>query len=416
MSATESQSPRTSLIFTEDAHSESFILDEQPAEYQAAPSSEEECLQTVQQAQCNGIALVPWGGGSDILQGNLLEARRWAALYTGQMNRLLEYSPPDMVVTVQSGMPLAELQKTLREQNQFLPFDPPCEDRTTLGGIVATNRQGLLRPGFGTPRDRLLGLRVAIGNGTMVKGGGKVVKNVAGYDLCKLFTGSFGTLGLITEVTFKTNPLPERQAHLLFSASGAQSAATAALAVHTARLQPASLSIACHGGTCLYVGLIGSREATEWQEKAITDLLMEHELRRSEERWTDSDIRHLIVNHPSPVKVRLTVRPSETPEALKNLLSLGASVLCHVPTGILEAALPPETAMVHPRDINGTIWRLQRSIPQGGHLVWTRLPPVLKTEVDVWGAPRADFAIMRGIKRTLDPNRLFSPGRFIGRL
>ncbi len=416
MSATESHSPITSLICAEDARRESFVLDEKPADFLAAPSSEEECLQIIQQAHSNGIALVPWGGGTDIQQGNLLEARRWAALHTGQMNRLLEYSPPDMVVTVQSGMPLAELQKTLREQNQFLPFDPPCEDRTTLGGIVAANRQGLLRPGFGTPRDRLLGLRVAIGNKTMVKGGGKVVKNVAGYDLCKLFTGSFGTLGLITEVTFKTNPLPERQAHLLFSAPDTQRAATAALAVHTARFQPASLSIACHEGTYLYVGLIGSREATEWQEKAITDLLMEHGLQRSEAGWTDSDIRRYIVNHPSPVQVRMTVRPTETPDALKLLISLGASALCHVPTGILEAALPQETATAHPRDINGPIWRLQRSIPQGGHLVWTRLPPVLKAEIDVWGAPRADFALMRGIKRTLDPHRLFSPGRFIGRL
>jgi glycolate oxidase FAD binding subunit len=313
-------------------------------------------------------------------------------------------------------MPLAELQKVLQEQNQFLPFDPPCDNQTTLGGIVATNRQGLLRPGFGTPRDRLLGLRVAMANGTMVKGGGKVVKNVAGYDLCKLFTGSFGTLGLITEVIFKTNPLPEQHTHLLFSVDSAKKAAEAALAVHNARLQPSSMSVACHSGTILYVGLIGSREATLWQEKAISDILKEHGLQRSEEGLSDTDIRHLIVNHPSPMKAKVSVRPSETPEVLKNLLSQGASVLCHVPTGILEAAFPTESAMLSSRDPNSPITRMTRSLPSGCHLVWTRLPGNLKAEVDVWGTLREDFALMRGIKKTLDPHRIFSPGRFMGRL
>lgn len=416
MSATESRLPITSLISAEYTRSGQFVLDEKPAQMLASPSSEEECLQIIQYAHREGIALVPWGGGTDIQQGNLLESRRWAALHTGEMNRLLDYSPPDMVVTVQAGMPLAELQKTLREQNQFLPFDPPCEDRATLGGIVAANRQGLLRPGFGAPRDRLLGLRVAMANGTMVKGGGKVVKNVAGYDLCKLFTGSFGTLGLITEVTFKTNPLPERKASLLFSAPDAQSAAEAALAVHAARLQPASLSIACHEGAYLYAGLIGSREATEWQEQAISEILAGRGLRRSEAGLTESSIRHLIVDHPSPVKLKLSVRPSDTPGAVKSLLSLGATILCHAPIGILEAALPAETASVHPRDLNSPISSLQRSIPPGGHLIWTRLPSEWKAEMDVWGSPGADFALMRGIKRTLDPHRIFSPGRFLGRL
>jgi glycolate oxidase FAD binding subunit len=416
MNVTERQLPIASLPRIEDTQREQFLLDEKAAESLASPSSEEECLQIIQHARQEGIALVPWGGGTDVQQGNLLETRRWIAFHTAKMGRLLEYSPPDMVVTVQAGMPLSELQKALRQHNQFLPFDPPCADRATMGGIVATNRQGLLRPGFGTPRDRLLGLRVAMANGTMVKGGGKVVKNVAGYDLCKLFTGSFGTLGLITEVTFKTNPLPERQAHILFSAVSAQQAAEAALAVHLARLQPASLSVACHREHYLYVGLIGSREATEWQERAISDILIKHELQRSEAGLTDDEIRRLISDHPSPVKVKLAVRPSETPEALQQLLSHGASVLCHVPTGILEAALPAETALINPHDFNSPISQLQRRIPQGGHLIWTRLPASWKETMDVWGAPRADFALMQGIKRALDPYRIFSPGRFFGRL
>src|SRR5262245_15375236 len=125
------------------------------------------------------------------------------------LNRVLEYTPEDMTVTVEAGVTLTELQRHLAQNGQWLPIDPPQPDRTTIGDILAANASGPPRFNFGTIREHLLGIRVALADGRVIKAGGKVVKNVAGYDLCKLFVGSRGSLGVIVEATFKQRPLPE---------------------------------------------------------------------------------------------------------------------------------------------------------------------------------------------------------------
>ncbi len=178
------------------------ILDGVAAVLELDPGSDSDAVEAVQQAHRKQLGLVPWGGGTAVAQGNPLRSTAWAALRSGSLSGIREYSPDDMVVTAGAGMSLDNLQAELQARGQLLPLDPPCADRATLGGIVATNAQGLWQAAYGLPRDRLLGVRVVLANGTVVKGGGKVVKNVAGYDLCKLFAGSWGTLGFITEVTF----------------------------------------------------------------------------------------------------------------------------------------------------------------------------------------------------------------------
>src|SRR5207247_1800369 len=150
------------------------------------PESEEECVKIVGACSAEGIALIPWGGGTAVQQGNPIRAARWAALGSRRLDGIVEYSPDDMVVTAQAGVTLAGLQRTLAGRRQILPIDVPDSGLATLGGIVATNAQGLWRPAVGTPRDRLLGLRIVMADGSVVRAGGKVVKNVAGYDLCKL--------------------------------------------------------------------------------------------------------------------------------------------------------------------------------------------------------------------------------------
>src|SRR5262249_8362846 len=135
-----------------------------------------------------------------------------AVVVTRRLNRILDYQPDDMTVTVEAGVTVAELQRTLAERSQFLPLDPPLAARATLGGTVAANVSGPWRAGYGTAPDWLIGLRIAAADGQVVKGGGRVVKNVAGYDLCKLYTGSLGTLGVLYELTFKVMPRPEASA------------------------------------------------------------------------------------------------------------------------------------------------------------------------------------------------------------
>ena len=158
-----------------------------------------------------GQAVVPWGAGTKQGWGNAPRAYD-LALDLSALDRILEYEPADLVVTVQAGTPLAALQRRLGEAGQFLALDPPYAARATLGGTLATNASGPSRLLYGTARDLVLGMQVATPAGDLVKSGGKVVKNVVGYDLNKMHIGGLGTLGVMTEVTFKVHPLPRAEA------------------------------------------------------------------------------------------------------------------------------------------------------------------------------------------------------------
>src|SRR5207247_3149711 len=149
-----------------------------------------------------------WGGATRMALGAPPAVYR-LAVPLQRLNQLVDYQPDDMTVTVQAAITLGSLAKRLSERGQFLPLDPPVPQRATPGGTVAAAASGPLRAAYGTPRDWLIGARVIDGEGQEVRPGGRVVKNVAGYDLCKLYTGSLGTLGVLAELTFKVMPRPE---------------------------------------------------------------------------------------------------------------------------------------------------------------------------------------------------------------
>ncbi len=398
---------------------ENFRLDGFDPVAVAEPASTEESVSVVRWCRANALRIVPFGGGTRANEGNRLLAERWAACSTKKLTEAFEFSPDDMVVTAGAGITLAELQVRLAGANQYLPIDAPFPDRATMGGIVATNSTGLWRPAYGTPRDRLLGVKVVLADASVVKGGGKVVKNVAGYDLCKLFAGSWGTLGLITEAAFKTNPLPETQRHLAFSFEGVAEGIEAALSVHRAMLQPVYLSAAIPEKQ-LFVGLAGNSEAVAWQEESISHVLHKAGLKHEQPTLTDGQLRHHIAGTGNRISYRMTVKPTELPAVSRRIVELLAPfqpvLIAHVPIGILEVGfVPPD---VPNSTAIGPIFAGLRSItPAGGHLVWLSAPDECKSEIhDVWGGTRGDFEIMRGIKQALDPESLFSPGRFVGGL
>ena len=374
------------------------------------PRNEQDAIEIVC-ASRGQHALVPWGGGCAMGQGNPLRAQRWAALCSNGFDQLVEFSPDDMVVTAGAGMTLSNLQSILAGHNQFLPIDAPDADRATLGGIVATNAQGLWRPAFGAPRDRLLGVRVVMADGSVVRGGGKVVKNVAGYDLCKLFAGSWGTLGFITEVTFKTNPLPESRVHVNYTAESLQAAAQAALKIHTELLQPAYLSAANLRGMSLSVGLIGSAQTVEWQRAEIERILSESGLKPGPDDPSEDSLRHWQRELNPVATARISIPPSEVAAFCRHIAHQmpESTIIAHIPVGIIEIGLSSQAI--------DTALGSTSMIPVGGGFVWTAIPREWRQRIgDVWGAQRSGFAIMRGIKQALDPTNLFSPGRFVGGL
>ncbi|HEY9501667.1 MAG TPA: FAD-binding protein [Pyrinomonadaceae bacterium] len=172
-----------------------------------SPSSEAQVQEIIRLAAHDKLLVVPCGSGTwlpDVQQNHLV-------LNTHRLNRVIEHEPADLVATAQSGVSLVTFNETLAENGQWLPLDPPDDGTATLGGVVATGVGGAQQFGYGKPRGSVIGMKVVLANGALIKAGGRVVKNVAGYDLCKLFTGSFGSLGVITELTFKLRPRPAVQ-------------------------------------------------------------------------------------------------------------------------------------------------------------------------------------------------------------
>ncbi|HEX2241678.1 MAG TPA: FAD-binding oxidoreductase, partial [Gammaproteobacteria bacterium] len=183
-----------------------------------SPANAEEVSATLRVCSETDAAVTPWGGGTAIKLGNLPE-RVEVVIDMSKLNRVVEHDHANLTAIVQSGITLAAMKERTGGARQFVPFDVPKSQRSTLGGIASANLDGARRACYGSVRDLVIGMKVALPTGEHIKAGGKVVKNVAGYDMCKLFVGSFGTLGIITELTLRLAPLPEAEASLVASGS-----------------------------------------------------------------------------------------------------------------------------------------------------------------------------------------------------
>ena len=186
---------------------EHYRLAGEPSRAIALPRTVDELSEMLSFAMSENLTVIPAGAGTWLNMGNP-PVRAHLLLSTSQMNRILEYEPADLTATVEAGCTLHGFNAQAAPHRQCIPLDPFADVRSTLGAVVATASSGPLRCGFGTPRDWVIGMQIVHAYGLRTRAGGKVVKNVAGYDLCKLYTGSFGTLGIITEISFKLRPLP----------------------------------------------------------------------------------------------------------------------------------------------------------------------------------------------------------------
>jgi len=204
------------------------------------PATVEEAAEVVAGSARDGKALAFVGGGTDLGLG-APPKRLDAVVRTGRLARFVEHAPSDQIVTVEAGLTLGELQKSLASHRQRLALDPPLPERRTLGGIIAANAYGPRRARFGTVRDLLIGLSFVRADGTLAHGGGKVVKNVAGFDLPKLMVGSLGTLGLIATATFRLHPVTEEEVTLLLPGRTATDVRALVAAVRKAQLEPTSV-------------------------------------------------------------------------------------------------------------------------------------------------------------------------------
>ncbi len=388
------------------------------------PGTPQEVAATLKIAKIAGLKVIPRGGATKINWGNLLEVAETGAsliLSTRRLHRVVEHAWGDMTATVEAGCTFQTLQQTLAEHGQRLALDPLWPDHATLGGILATNDCGALRIRFGSLRDLIIGITLALPDGTLAKSGGKVVKNVAGYDLPKLATGSLGTLGVITQAIFRLHPLPRESLTLSFSTSDNATMNALVLAIQDCNMVPTGLQIRAGSASPPEIDLRFEGTATGCEAQIDQTLHLASTARRIASPPDVWDAASKLWNTPGPsVICKFSLLPSDLGTFLDLIQETSESP--HLPWQLVAQAVgagyirleAPNIDVLAPALVPALDrWR-KKLETRGGSIVILRCPLPFKSKLDVWGTAGDALPLMKSIKARFDPTRVLNPGRFVG--
>ncbi|MDI6726858.1 MAG: FAD-binding oxidoreductase [Smithellaceae bacterium] len=420
-----------------------YAIEGQTPKFVARPANREEMAALVSLGVAEGLVMVPWGGATKMATGNI-PPRVDLVISTRRLKQMVEYNINDLCVSVESGVTLAELQGRLAGEGRgfFIPLDPSGAAGSTLGGIVATNDSGPKRFLYGAARDCILGLKAVSPRGRQIAAGGKTVKNVSGYDMTKLFIGSWGTLGIISEVTFKILPLPEKESTVLIYFSDPAQAGEMARQVVNSPFYPAAVELldpraaASLGpdrpaGYLLVLMLEGVAEAVDRLEAEMERLGRETGASRvvtlrGEEHariWTAIRDLPLVLRgkYPGLISLKANFPLSQYSDLLAAYEGMGSAAgidaawAGHAGNGIMHGHfLLSQDSAVKEEDLVSLISRMTaETVKRGGNLSLMRAPAGVKERIDVWGETRKDKLIMRRIKQEFDPADLLNKGRFV---
>jgi glycolate oxidase FAD binding subunit len=397
-----------------------------------SPGSVDELGDLVRRCSAEGQAIYLLGGRT-MLDLGFAPIKPGVAVELHTLDRVIDYPARDMTITVQAGITIAKLQSILRAEGQQLPVDVPWPDQATLGGAIATNASGPRRYGMGTLRDYVIGISVVNDRGEEIKAGGRVVKNVAGYDLMKLYTGSLGTLGIITQATLKLKPLPEASQLVVVPVS-LDDAATILDGFVTSRTRPVCIELldpqasrligrmqsieALAPGWNVIIGFDDTAAAVAWQAEQLKRELPAH---------LQSTVRECSNVEAEELWRRLrdfALWPEADFSFKANLLSSGVIDFCRraadvAPAPLLQAHAGTGIVIGHCPGLTleqaGSMLKMLGAIAEKspGNLIVTRCPPTWKAVLPMWGRSTGDRQIMKTIKAKLDPTNIFNPGRFV---
>jgi glycolate oxidase FAD binding subunit len=373
--------------------------------------------------------VVPWGGGSQQRLG--MPPRAYdVALVVRALDQLVEFEPANLTATVQAGTRLADLQTALSAKGQWLPYDPPVSAVATIGGLLATNPSGPHRLKVGGLRDLLLGTVVATPFGSLAKAGGRVVKNVTGYDLDKLYVGSLGTLGIVVEATFKTSPRPASEATWYAVFASAAAAGQAVGALRRTSLAPSGLEV-LNDRAATAVGLpVPARHwallgrASGFQPAVKRHLDEFARAARAAGAIGEEQLDEATANRLWPAYTELAARQRWQGDVLTCRLALppeSVGRLADIAVGL------GEEAVVWAQSAGAVFWtaagtaaaesaveQLRSDAQAAGGALVVENYPAAATGLDVWGAPGGPLALMKALKREYDPRGTLNPGRYIG--
>ena len=412
------------------------------------PEDRQQVAEVMRWAAANRVPVFPRGGGTKLALGNLPESVG-LALDLSRLNRIIDYQPGDLTVTVEAGITLDALQLELVSARQFVPLESPVPGRATVGGALSTASVGAMAHAYGPPRDWLIGIGVVGADGTETKAGGRVVKNVTGYDLNKLYTGSLGTLGVIVEASFKVSPLQMQECMLAASFPSVQDAVSAGWELLSSPAGPVSYLAVTGGlarhllstqqaeplslepgedvgglGLCFFSGrnaAVRRREAetsagllaagANGVSRADTGVALAARRWATDLGWRGDFVPTLALKLAAPRRVI----PSLAADCLRTgLQGTPPEVLADPGFGMVRVFFRCDSGDDGVVEVIEDIREVARQ--HGGTAVVELCPPSIKAEIDVWGEEPGSMAIMSRIKEQFDPQRLLNRGRFMGRL
>jgi glycolate oxidase FAD binding subunit len=382
------------------------------------PGGPDEIARVLKTASSAGLQVIPRGGATKMDWGNPPRGGD-LIISTRRLNRIVEHAWGDMTTTVEAGCTLAQLQQTLAEHGQRLALDPPWPDKATIGGILATNDSGALRIRFGSLRDLIIGITLALADGTLAKSGGKVVKNVAGYDLPKLATGSLGTLGIITQAIFRLHPIPRESRSLSFATPDNAAMNALVLAILDSQLVPTGVQVRAASSSPPEIDLRfeGTAAGCEAQvDQAVRLAAGCGQIEAPADVWNAPAA--LWGGAEPSVVCKFTLLPAsmgtffdKVREVTERARLQWWLVAQAVGAGLLHLGGDGAAADISP----SAIAELRQGLEaRGGSLVVLRGPSEMKSKLDVWGSTGDALLVMKSIKAQFDPAGVLNPGRFVG--
>ena len=425
-----------------------YAIDGKKPKVIVSPKTIQEVSKVVAQANQQRLTIVPRGNGTKMGMGGIPK-KIDIILSTSRLNRIMDSDCENLTLSAESGMTLNEVQKSLAKvgKGYFLPLDPPFTEKATLGGIVATNSSGPKRLLYGTARDMIIGTKAVFPNGDIVVSGGKTVKNVSGYDMCKLLIGSYGTLGILCEMTFKLLPLPEKEATLLLSFARLGEADGFAREVRSSQLIPSSIetlnalavqkmrysmSMPPNGNYLVAIGLEGVAESIDRQIAEMSEIGRKHgfleavtlDSEKHQAFWVSirDFSQGLTENYPNLISLKSNFLISKSDEMLGSYemiareLGIECAFICHSGNGILYSyILPGKKFRSKIESFIELIGKMTADAAKNeGNLVIESSPLLIKKKVEVWGQSRSDYQVVRRLKEQIDPAGILNRGRFVG--
>ena len=397
----------------------------------AEPTTVDGVSRVLALASARGLAVAPTGGGARLAWG-APPRRLDVVLSLARLDRILAHEPEDLTLSVECGATLEALDAALRPHRQFVPLDPARPGTSTIGGLIATGAAGPYRARYGTMRDLLVGLTVVRADGTLVKGGGRVVKNVTGYDVPKLHVGALGTLGVVVEAHLRLHSRPAEERSWVFGFASAEAALDAALDVRDTPVVLSRCQLVTAGAlralgepeppaAALAVTIGSVPEAVRAQGSQVADICGRAGSpaievpqadawwqRIADVTWPEGPATHL--------SMRIGIRPTDAVKALRAVEAVqpgGGAIRAtiNLATGVLHATLAP----IEARRVSDVVARVREALAAlDGTCVVEHAPPDALPGLDVWGDVGSALEAMRRLKRELDPAGVLNPGRYVG--